>query len=293
MTFISESCGNREREFDACGQIEATEVTISAENNGKILKLAISEGDILEKSQTVGYIDSIPVFLQKRELEERRKSLTTKIIDIEKQLAPQIANLENLEKDYQRYSTLLVKDATTQKQVDDIITQLNVTKRNIEAQKQTYEKSNANIAKEIDVFSVQIEQKEDLLRKCRIYSPVAGTVMTKYAEEGEMATTGKPIFKIANMNDVYVKAYFTTKQLSDIKLGDKVDVTIEDGSENPRHYEGKIRWISDEAEFTPKNIQTKDEQADMVYATKIALCNDGYIRIGMYAYVTLVKNNSN
>lgn len=281
------SCNGGERDFDACGQIEAIEVIVSAENNGKILRLAINEGDVLEKSQTVGCIDSMPVYLQKRELEERKLSLASKVIDIDRQLAPQIANLANLKKDYERYSTLLVKDAATQKQVDDIETQIKVTERNIDAQKQTYEKNNANINKEIDVFSVQIEQKNDLLAKCRICSPINGTVMTKYAEEGEMVTTGKPIFKIADMNDVYVRAYFTTRQLSDVKLGDTVDVIVEDGTDNPRHYEGKIRWISDEAEFTPKNIQTKDEQADMVYASKIALRNDGFVRIGMYAYVVL------
>lgn len=281
------ACNGRERKFDACGQIEATEVIVSAENNGRILHLAISEGDILEKSQFVGCIDSMPVYLQRRELEERKISLASKVIDIDRQLAPQVANLENLKRDYERYSTLLVKDAATQKQVDDIETQIKVTEKNIDAQKQTYEKNNTNIDKEIDVLGVQIEQKNDLLGKCRIFSPIHGTVMTKYAEEGEFVTTGKPIFKIANMDDVYVRAYFTTRQLSDVKLGDKVDVMVEDGTESPRHYVGDIRWISDEAEFTPKNIQTKDEQADMVYASKIALKNDGFVRIGMYAYVSL------
>lgn len=288
---ICASCGGGEREFDACGQIEATEVTISAESNGRILRLDINEGDMLERQATVGYIDTVPVFLQKKELEARMKSLKEKTIDIRKQLAPQMANLRNLEKDYERYSTLLAKDAATQKQVDDIRTQMDVTRRNIEAQRQTYEKSNANIARETDVMGVQIEQKEDQLRKCRICTPADGTVMTKYAEEGEMATTGKPLFKIADMDKVYVKAYFTTRQLADVRTGDSVDVTIEDGTDSPRRYGGRIMWISDEAEFTPKNIQTRDEQADMVYAAKIALKNDGFIRIGMYAYVRLMKNN--
>lgn len=289
MATLITACNEREREFDACGQIEATEVTVSAENNGKILHLDINEGDILEKNQIVGYLDSIPVFLQKRELEERKESFKSKIIDIDRQLAPQVANMENLKKDYERFGSLLVKDATTQKQVDDIEAQLKIAQRNIEAQRQTYEKNNENIASEVDVLNVQIAQKEDQIGKCKISLPINGTVMTKYAEEGEMVTTGKPLFKIADMNDVYVKAYFTTGQLAGIRLGDKVDVMIEDGTENPRHYEGKIRWISDEAEFTPKNIQTKDEQADMVYATKIALHNDGFVRIGMYAYVITNK----
>ena len=281
------SCGSGERDFDACGQIEATEVVVSAENNGKIFQLDVEEGEVLRKGSIVGYIDSIPLYLQKRELEEKKLSLESKIIDIDRQLAPQKASLANLKRDFNRYNTLLVKDAATQKQVDDIESQIKVTERNIDAQKQTYEKTNSNITKEMDILGVQIEQKKDLLRKCRICSPINGTVMTKYAEEGEMVTTGKPVFKIADMDDVYVKAYFTTRQLSGVKLGDNVYVTVEDGTDTPRQYKGKIRWISDQAEFTPKNIQTKDEQADMVYASKIALTNDGFLRIGMYAYVNL------
>lgn len=287
MISLLVSCGSGDREFDACGQIEATEVVVSAENNGKIFQLNVDEGDILVKGNIVGCIDSIPLYLQKRELEEKRLSLESKMIDIGRQLAPQKANLANLKKDFDRYSTLLVKDAATQKQVDDIESQIKVAERNIDAQKQTYEKTNSNITKEMDILGVQIEQKKDMLMKCRICSPINGTVMTKYAEEGEMVTTGKPVFKIADMDDVYVKAYFSTSQLSGIKLGDIVNVTVEDGTDNPRQYKGKIRWISNQAEFTPKNIQTKDEQADMVYASKIALTNDGFLRIGMYAYVNL------
>ena len=139
----------------------------------------------------------------------------------------------------------------------------------------------------MDVYDVQVAQKADLLKKCYVTSPINGTVLTKYAEEGETVTSGKSLFKIANLDDVFVRAYFSTKQLSDIKLGDKVKVVAEDGTDNPRTYEGVIRWISDEAEFTPKNIQTKDEQADLVYATKVAVKNDGFLRIGMYAYVLL------
>lgn len=281
------SCSERERKFDACGQLEATEVFVSAENNGRILWLEINEGDILEKGQLVGCIDTLATFLKKKELEERRDGAGSRIIDIEKQLAPHEATLENLERDYKRYSALLAKDAATQKQVDDIESQIKVTRRNIEAQRQTYEKNNENVENEIDVYSVQIAQMSDQLAKCRIYSPLSGTVLTKYAEEGETVTVGKPIFKIADMSDLYVRGYFTTSQLAGIKIGDKADVIAEDGSNKPKHYEGVIRWISSEAEFTPKNIQTKDEQADMVYAAKIALDNDGLLRIGMYAYINL------
>ena len=281
------ACHEREREFDACGQVDATEVVVSAENSGKIMWLNVDEGDRLEKGELVGYLDTVPTFLQKWELEERKEGAKTKVVDIERQLRAQYANLENLKTDYERYRTLLSKDAGTQKQVDDLAAQIKIAESDIAAQRQTYEKNNGNIRKEMDVYDVQVAQKADLLKKCYVTSPINGTVLTKYAEEGETVTSGKSLFKIANLDDVFVRAYFSTKQLSDIKLGDKVKVVAEDGTDNPRTYEGVIRWISDEAEFTPKNIQTKDEQADLVYATKVAVKNDGFLRIGMYAYVLL------
>lgn len=281
------ACHEREREFDACGQVDATEVVVSAENSGKIMWLNVDEGDRLEKGDLVGYLDTVPTFLQKRELEERKEGAKTKVVDIERQLRAQYANLENLKTDYERYRTLLSKDAGTQKQVDDLAAQIKIAESDIAAQRQTYEKNNGNIRKEMDVYDVQVAQKADLLKKCYVTSPINGTVLTKYAEEGETVTSGKSLFKIANLDDVFVRAYFSTKQLSDIKLGDKVKVVAEDGTDNPRTYEGVICWISDEAEFTPKNIQTKDEQADLVYATKVAVKNDGFLRIGMYAYVLL------
>lgn len=281
------ACHEREREFDACGQVDATEVVVSAENSGKIMWLNVDEGDRLEKGELVGYLDTVPTFLQKRELEERKEGAKTKVVDIERQLCAQYANLENLKTDYERYRTLLSKDAGTQKQVDDLAAQIKIAESDIAAQRQTYEKNNGNIRKEMDVYDVQVAQKADLLKKCYVTSPINGTVLTKYAEEGETVTSGKSLFKIANLDDVFVRAYFSTKQLSDIKLGDKVKVVAEDGTDNPRTYEGVICWISDEAEFTPKNIQTKDEQADLVYATKVAVKNDGFLRIGMYAYILL------
>ena len=134
---------------------------------------------------------------------------------------------------------------------------------------------------------MQIAQSEDMLEKCRIKSPIAGTVLTKYAEAGEMVTTGKPLFKVADMDDLYVRAYFTTAQLSKLELGDSVTVIPDDGTREPDRYEGKVTWISDEAEFTPKNIQTRDERADLVYAVKIAVRNDGRLKLGMYAYIVL------
>lgn len=281
------ACHERARDFDACGQIEATEVVVSAESNGKIIRMDVEEGDQLPKGTCVGNIDSVQTYLQKKELEGRKVNAESRIVDIQQQLASQYDRLSNLKKDRERFKALLAKDAGTQKQVDDIESQIAVTESEIAAQRQTYEKNNAGVRDEMAVYDVQIAQRADQLAKCRIVAPINGTVLTKYAEAGEMVTTGKPLFKMADMERVYVRAYLTTAQLADVKVGDAVRVVVEDGSTQPRSYDGTITWISDEAEFTPKNIQTKDERADLVYATKVTVDNDGYLKLGMYAYIHL------
>ena len=279
------NCTDRSREFDACGQIEATEVLVSAEANGRIIALQLTEGDKLTAGEVVGVIDSVQTYLQKEELVRKRSNTQTKWVDIDRQLASQYAQLNKLKSDHERYQALEAKDAATRKQVDDLVSQIAVTEREIAAQRQNYERNNTGIREELALYDVQIAEKDDQLSKCRIVAPIDGTVLTKFAEAGELVTSGKSLFKLADMNQVYVRAYLTTAQLAEVKLGDTVQVTIEDGTDKPRTYEGRLVWIADEAEFTPKNIQTKDERADLVYAAKIALDNDGYLKLGMYAYV--------
>ena len=279
------NCTDRSREFDACGQIEATEVLVSAEANGRIIALQLTEGDKLTAGEVVGVIDSVQTYLQKEELVRKRSNTQTKWVDIDRQLASQYAQLNKLKSDRERYQALEAKDAATRKQVEDLVSQIAVTEREIAAQRQNYERNNTGIREELALYDVQIAEKDDQLSKCRIVAPIDGTVLTKFAEAGELVTSGKSLFKLADMNQVYVRAYLTTAQLAEVKLGDTVQVTIEDGTDKPRTYEGRLVWIADEAEFTPKNIQTKDERADLVYAAKIALDNDGYLKLGMYAYV--------
>lgn len=281
------SCRMKTPDFDACGQINATEVTVSAESNGRLISLDIEEGDKLAGNQYVGCIDSVQTYLKKEELISRKESALVKKVDIECQTEAQYARLANLETDLKRFRDLLAKDAGTRKQVDDIEAEIAVLKGQIAAAEQNYRQNNENIDSETNTIDVQIAQTEDMLEKCRIKSPIAGTVLTKYAEAGEMVTTGKPLFKVADMDDLYVRAYFTTAQLSKLELGDSVTVIPDDGTREPDRYEGKVTWISDEAEFTPKNIQTRDERADLVYAVKIAVRNDGRLKLGMYAYIVL------
>lgn len=285
LLLLCGACTDKSGEFDACGQVEATEVMVSAESNGRIVRLDLTEGDRLRKGMVVGGIDSVQTFLQKQELLRKKANARTKQVDIRRQLASQYERLNNLRVDYERYRILEAKDAGTRKQVEDLASQIAVAEREIAAQKQTYERNNAGIKEEMDLYDVQIAEKEDLLAKCRIVAPIDGVVLTKFAEAGEMATAGKSLFKMADMNQVYVRAYLTTPQLSEVKLGDSLRVTIDDGTKKQRSYTGKLIWIADEMEFTPKNIQTKDERADLVYAVKIALRNDGYLKLGMYVFV--------
>lgn len=287
MPLLAAGCGNREIEFDACGQIDATDVTVSAESSGRILSLDIEEGDRLTAGQMLGAIDSAQIWLQKKELQERKEGAKARIVDIESQIAPSMAQLENLRKDHERFAALLSKDAGTRKQLEDNESQIAVLEGQIAAQRQTYGQNNDATMSEIGMYDVQIAQREDQLSKCRIMSPINGTVLTKYAEAGETVVSGKALFKIADMDRLFVRAYFTTAQLASLAVGDKVTVIPDDGTNSPKEYEGTVTWISDEAEFTPKNIQTRDERADMVYAMKVSIENDGNLRLGMYAYVKI------
>lgn len=276
-------------DYDACGQIEAVQITVSAESNGKILSLDVEEGDNLHQGQILGAVDSVQTWLQIQELQQRKTGAESKLIDIKKQQAPQISQLESLENDYRRFSALHAKEAASQKQVDDISSQINTLKAQMSAQEQTWTRNNQSIASEISTYNIQLAQKQDQLSKCRISSPIDGTVLTKYAQAGENITTGKPLFKIADLSNVFVRAYFTTEQLGSLKLSDTLTVIPDDGSASPKKYTGTLTWISEQAEFTPKNIQTRNERADLVYATKISIPNDGYLRLGMYAYIKIEK----
>lgn len=272
-------------DFDACGQIDAEQVTVSAEASGRILSLNVREGDVLNSGQLVGAVDSVQTALQIRELEQRRDGARSRLIDIDRQQAPQKDQLASLENDFRRYSSLLANNAATQKQVDDLRSQIDILKSQMAAQKQTWERNNSSVRSEISTYEIQIAEKRDQLAKCRICSPVAGTVLTKYANEGESVTVGKPLFKLADLTETYVRAYFTTSQLGTLKLGDEMKVIPDDGSANSKEYTGRVIWISSQAEFTPKDIQTRDERAELVYAVKVAVPNDGSLRLGMYAYV--------
>jgi len=281
------SC-SREVDFDACGQIDAVQVVVSAESSGRIIELNMEEGDRLEAGQCVGAIDSVQLHLQAQELSQRIDGAQSRLIDIKTQMQPNEKQLESLQNDLRVYSALLKDNAATQKQVDDLKYKIDILKGQMDAQKQSWENNNESVRSEIGTYEIQLAQRRDQLSKCRIVSPVSGTVLSKYVEQGESVNSGKQLFKLADMQHTYVRAYFTSEQLGSLKLGDKVKVLPDDGSKSLSELEGRIFWISDRAEFTPKNIQTRNERADMVYAVKVSVPNDeGALRLGMYAYVRI------
>ena len=284
LALVAAGCG-KNIEYDACGQVDATQVTVSAENAGRVLSMAVEEGEVVTAGQLLGALDSVQTYLQIMELRERIAGSSSRLVDIKKQGQPNLSQLENLLSEYERYSKLLEGNATTRKQVDDLTDKIAVLKAQIAAQTQSWERGNASVRSEAQGYEIQLARLEDQLAKCRIVAPVSGTVLTRYAETGEFVTLGKPLFKVADLDQMYVRVYFSSAQLSGLKLNDTVTVIPDDGTASQKRIQGRVIWISEQSEFTPKNIQTRDERADLVYAVKVAVPNDGTLRLGMYAYV--------
>ncbi|HLG33265.1 MAG TPA: HlyD family efflux transporter periplasmic adaptor subunit [Bacteroidia bacterium] len=285
LLMLFATCGSNKNNFDASGSFEAEETIISSEAAGVIEQLDIKEGQTLQAGIPVGYIDSIQLYLKKKQLEAQIKVVLSAKPDISTQTAALQEQLKTAEREQQRYSNLRKDGAGTQKQMDDINAQVEVLKRQIVAQQSALGISSENISKQANPLQVQIEQLNDQLAKCRIINPVNGTVLTKYTEEKEVAAPGKPLYKITDVSNLFLRAYITGTQLSQIKLEQKVKVLTDDGAEKYKEHEGTITWISDKAEFTPKTIQTKEERANLVYAIKIKVANDGSLKIGMYGEV--------
>lgn len=279
------ACNSHDDQFDASGSFEAEETIISAEATGTIEQFDIEEGQTLQAGVVVGYIDSIQLYLKKKQLETQIDAVLVKRPDISLQLASLQEQLSAAEKERTRTRNLVKGDAATQKQLDDIDANIKVLEKQIAAQRSSLDKSSEGISKEATPLQMQIAQLNDQLSKCRIVNPLNGTVLTKYAEEKEMATTGKALYKIADLSTITLRAYISGDQLPLVKLHQKVTVMTDDGKGRYKEAEGTITWINDKAEFTPKTIQTKDERANMVYAMKVKLKNDGTYKIGMYGQI--------
>lgn len=286
LPLLTAACG-RSGDFDATGTFEATEMVVSAEAAGRILRFDAEEGDVLEAGRQVGAIDTVQLYLQKLQLERQRASVVSNRPDIAKQAASLREQIAKQQTERRRVENLLRDGAATTKQLDDIDAQIKVLNGQLEAQLSTLRNNAASIDENSSSIDLQIARIEDQLAKCRIASPVAGTVLAKYSEAGELASVGRPLMKVADLDRIYLRAYFTSDQLADLRLGQEVTVTADFGGERQLDYPGRIVWIASESEFTPKTIQTRNSRAGLVYAAKIAVENDGRLKIGLYGEVKL------
>ena len=313
LAILFSACNTGNNKYDATGTFEADEIVVSAEATGKILRLDVEEGSTLAKDSVVGNIDPSAIELQKEQAASSVDALTQKTNDPSpqinilqsqmvaqtKQIAVQEEQLKTLLKEQQRFKNLVAADASPAKQLDDITGQVNVLREQIIAsksqlavlqsqvnsQRQSVAIQNRGILSEKNPMEKKVAQIQDQLNKTKIVNPVTGTVLTKYADANEYTNTGKAIYKIADLSTMKLRAYITGNQLAQVKLNQQVRVLVDDGKGKYRELTGTVSWISDKAEFTPKTIQTKEERANLVYAIKINVKNDGYLKIGMYGEV--------
>ncbi|MBJ7881393.1 HlyD family secretion protein [Gelidibacter salicanalis] len=280
------SCDNSNGKADGYGNFEATEITVSAENNGKLMQFEVNEGDQLMKETFIGYIDTIPLALQREQLKVSKEVISSKSKGVLSQINVLNAKLKTANTNKTRSENLIKDNAGTQKQLDDVKGEIDVIKNQI----RSVEIQNAPVVNELRSIDVQLKQIDDQIEKSKIINPINGTVLTKYSEPGEITSFGRPLYKIADLGTMQLRVYISETQLANIQIGQEVTVKI-DAADEMKSYTGKISWIASEAEFTPKIIQTKEERVALVYAVKVDVVNDGSLKIGMPAELWL--NNSN
>lgn len=272
------ACNTKNDKADGYGNFEATEVTISAEANGKINYLNLEEGITLAPNTQVGLIDTTQLYLSKQQLVASKKTIASKSENVLSQKSVVTEQLKTTLIEQKRIQNMFAENAATQRQVDEINGKVNVLKEQIKS----VTTQDAPISNEVKSIDIQIKKINDQIEKSKIYNPVNGTVLAKYSEANEVTSFGKPLYKIANLTEMTLRVYISEKQLSQVKVGQKVTVKIDTETEM-KSYPGTISWIASNAEFTPKIIQTKEERANLVYAVKVKVKNDGGLKIGMPA----------
>ncbi len=287
VALMMAACGVNEKAYDATGTFEATETTVFAEQSGALLTFNVNEGDSIGQNQEVGLIDTTQTWLKIQQLGATKQVYQSQKPDMERQIAATRQQLAKARQEEQRYRELVADGAAPSKMLDDATSQVKVLQKQLDAQVSTLKTQLSTLNSQLSTADVQIEQLRDMLRKCHVTAPTQGTVLEKYMERGEFVATGKPLFKVADTQNMYLRAYVTSAQLQTVKLGQQVKVFADYGDQQKKEYDGTVAWISSRSEFTPKTILTDDERADLVYAVKIAVRNDGYIKIGMYGEVKL------
>ena len=279
------ACTSQEEQYDASGIFETTEVIVSAKGTGELQSFQVEEGQAVRQGEVLGWIDTLQLSLKDRQLAASLLATESKRLDEKRQVAHLRQQIENLQREKERFTTLLNAKATTAKQVDDIDYQIKVLQNQLVATQEQINSSNSSLSRQSESIQAQRAQLEDQIRNAMISSPITGTVLTKYAEQGEFAVPGKALFKVADVSQMKLRAYITADQLTQLRIGQAVAVYADRGITDRKRYAGRVVWIADKAEFTPKTIQTRNERANLVYAVKIAVENDGFIKRGMYGEV--------
>lgn len=291
MTVVSAlifaSCGNKDADYDASGVFETTEVIVSSRGTGEIVSLNVEEGQTVAANQPLGALDMTQLVLKKQQLNAGKDAATSRRLNTATQVAALRQQIANLKQEEARFMALLNDGAATQKQVDDIGYQIATLQRQLSAANEQVSTANQSIDGQSAGFDAQIGQIDDMMQQAVITSPINGIILSKYAEAGEFAVPGRALFKVADVSDMKLRAYVTADQLTGLKIGQKVKVYADQGENGRKEYDGTVSWISSEAEFTPKTIQTRDERSNLVYAIKITVHNDGLIKRGMYGDVKL------
>ncbi len=285
VALVLNACGRKERQYDATGVFEATETTVYAEQTGALLTFNVEEGDTVGRNREVGLIDTTQLWLKMKQAEAMKSVYQSQKPEQEKQIAVTRQQLAKAKQDQQRYKELVADGAAPAKMLDDANSQVEVLQRQLDAQLSSLRVNTNALDKQMDATDVQAEQLRDQIRKCHILVPAKGTVIEKYVERGEFVSAGKPLFKMADTENMFIRAYVTSAQLENIKTGQKATVFADYGNGGKKEYEGRVTWISSRSEFTPKTILSDDERADLVYAVKVAIKGDGYVKMGMYGEV--------
>ncbi|MBR6495163.1 MAG: HlyD family efflux transporter periplasmic adaptor subunit [Prevotella sp.] len=285
LLLLFAACGNKEKEYDATGTFEATETTVYAEQNGTLLSFDVNEGDEIAQGVEVGLVDTTQIWLKIQQLKATKEVYRSQKPDMTKQIAATRQQLAKARQEQQRYKELVADGAAPSKMLDDATSQVAVLQKQLDAQISSLNTSTNSLGKQMAATDVQVSQLRDQLQKCHIASPISGTVLEKFVARGEFVTTGKPLFKVADTERMFIRAYVTSAQLQNIKVGQQAKVFADYGDGQRKEYDGTISWISSRSELTPKTILNDDERADLVYALKVAVKNDGFIKIGMYGEV--------
>ncbi len=285
LIVLAAGCKNGKYDYDASGTFEATEIIVSSEATGRLVWFSVEEGDRLGAGHQVGLVDTLQFHFSKIQLMASCRAVGSRALDISQQIAATQQQIATQRHERGRTERLIAVNAANTKQLDDIDAAIAVLEKQLAAQRESLQSSNRSVSGETEGLAAQVASVEDHIARSRIASPIDGTVLVKYVEQGEFASAGMPLFKIADVDHMILRAYITSGQLTQVKIGQQVTVYTDFGDGDSREYKGTVTWISDQAEFTPKTIQTKDERANLVYAVKISVENDGYLKIGMYGDV--------